>query len=116
MARPSGSGVGRRVAQPGRTIGRHLLGSRRRRRYADSLSALTRYLAPLAGRFDIVVSQELAAQAIIVVGAVGGAAVNLAFAEHFQTLARGHFTVRRLERLYGAEIVRGEYERLEEMS
>ena len=46
------------------------------------------------------------------VGAVGGAAVNLAFIEHFQDVARGHFTVRRLERVYGAEIVRAEYDRL----
>ena len=47
-----------------------------------------------------------------VVGAVGGAAVNAAFAHHFQTMARGHFTVRRLEREHGAEAVRFEYERL----
>jgi hypothetical protein len=47
-----------------------------------------------------------------VIGAVGGAAVNLAFVEHFQTIARGHFTVRRLERAYGADVVRFEYERL----
>jgi len=58
------------------------------------------------------VSQKIAAQAVAVVGAVGGAAVNLAFIEHFQDVARGHFTVRRLERVYGAEIVRAEYDRL----
>ena len=50
---------------------------------------------------------------MMVVGAVGGAAVNLAFIEHFHSLARGHFTVRRLERVYGAEAVRAEYDRLE---
>jgi hypothetical protein len=49
---------------------------------------------------------------VAVIGAVGGAAVNLAFIEHFQDLARGHFTVRRLERTYGADIVRAEYDRL----
>jgi len=47
-----------------------------------------------------------------VVGAVGGAAVNLTFIAHFQDIARGHFTVRRLERVYGAEIVRAEYDSL----
>jgi len=57
-------------------------------------------------------SQKIAAQTVAVVGAVGGAAVNLAFIEHFQEVARGHFTVRRLERVYGAEIVRAEYDRL----
>ena len=71
-----------------------------------------RYLSPIATRFGAVVSEKLAAQAVAVVGAVGGAAVNLAFAEHFQDLARGHFTVRRLERVYGAEAVRAEYDRL----
>jgi hypothetical protein len=35
--------------------------------------------------------------------------VNYAFMEHFQDVARGHFTVRRLERVYGKERVRAEY-------
>ena len=52
------------------------------------------------------------AQAVSVVGAVGGAAVNLAFIEHFQDLAHGHFTVLRLERIYGADAVRAEYGRM----
>ncbi len=73
---------------------------------------VARFLAPIAARFGAVVSEKIAAQAVIVVGAVGGAAVNLAFVEHFQSLGRGHFTVRRLERVYGAEIVRAEYEQL----
>jgi hypothetical protein len=71
-----------------------------------------RALSPVVNRFGAIVSQKLAAQAVAVVGAVGGAAINLAFIEHFQELARGHFAVRRLERVYGAEAVRAEYERL----
>jgi EcsC protein family len=71
-----------------------------------------RALAPLVNRFSAVVTQKLAAQAVAVVGAVGGAAINLAFVEHFQEVARGHFAVRRLERIYGAEPVRTEYDRL----
>jgi hypothetical protein len=71
-----------------------------------------RLLAPIAARFGAVVSEKLAAQAVAVIGAVGGAAVNLAFIEHFQSLARGHFAVRRLERVYGAEAVRTEYDLL----
>jgi hypothetical protein len=71
-----------------------------------------RFLTQIASRFGIVISQKLAAQAIAVAGAFGGAALNLAFIEHFQDVARGHFTVRRLERAYGAEIVRAEYDRL----
>ena len=69
-------------------------------------------MTQIASRFGVVVSQKVAAQTVAVVGALGGAAVNLAFTEHFQDVARGHFTVRRLERVYGAEIVRAEYERI----
>jgi hypothetical protein len=73
---------------------------------------LTRYLTQIAARFGLVVTEKLAAQALPVVGAVGGAAVNAAFAQHFQALARGHFLLRRLERRHGGESVRLEYERL----
>ena len=75
-------------------------------------AVLHRTLAPIAARFAAVVSQKLAVQGVAVIGAVGGAAVNLAFIEQYQGLARGHFTVRRLERIYGAEAVRAEYDRL----
>jgi hypothetical protein len=73
---------------------------------------LAGYLRALGARFGVVVSEKIAAQAIPVIGALGGAAVNAAFAQHFQAMARGHFTVRRLERKHGAEAVRFEYERL----
>ena len=78
----------------------------------ETAPVLVRFLSQVAARFGVVVSEKLAAQAIPVVGAVGGAAVNAAFAHHFQAMARGHFTVRRLERKHGAEAVRFEYERL----
>ena len=32
------------------------------------------------------------------------------FINHFQDVAKGHFTVRRLERLYGKEKIRFEYD------
>jgi EcsC family protein len=51
-------------------------------------------------------------QTIPVIGALGGAAINYAFIDHFQSIARGHFTVRRLERKYGKDIVFDAYERL----
>jgi hypothetical protein len=78
----------------------------------ETAPVLVRLVVQVAARFGLVVSQKLAAQAIPVIGAFGGAAVNVAFTEHFQTIARGHFTVRRLERAYGADAVRFEYERL----
>ncbi|GLS55718.1 EcsC family protein [Methylobacterium gregans] len=72
--------------------------------------ALVRFTAQIAARFGIVVSQKVAAQAVPILGALGGATVNTAFMNHFQTMARGHFTVRRLERTYGPETVRAAYE------
>ena len=40
--------------------------------------------------------------------------MNYVFIEHFQEIAQGHFTVRRLERVYGKDVVRAEYDRLAE--
>jgi hypothetical protein len=73
---------------------------------------LVRFIAQVASRFGLVVTQKLAAQTLPVVGALGGAAVNYAFIDHFQNVARGHFAIRRLERAYGKEVVRAQYERL----
>ena len=73
---------------------------------------LMRLISQIGARFGVVVSEKIAAQAVPILGAAGGAAVNYAFAEHFQSIASGHFTVRRLERTYGKEAVKTEYERL----
>jgi hypothetical protein len=75
----------------------------------DSAPALVRLITQLSSRFGLVVSQKTAAQAVPVLGALSGAAINLAFTEHFQTLARGHFAMRRLERVYDPVKVRALY-------
>ena len=77
----------------------------------EGAPVLVRFVAQVASRFGVVVTQKLAAQALPVVGALGGAAVNYAFIDHFQDIARGHFAIRRLERTYGKERVRAAYER-----
>ena len=79
---------------------------------AQTAPAVVRLISQIAARFGVIVSEKVAAQAAPVLGAIGGAAVNAAFAEHFQTLARGHFIVRRLERRHGAAQVAFEYRRL----
>jgi hypothetical protein len=71
---------------------------------------LVRLIAEVAGRFGVQVSQKAAAQAVPIVGAGGGALINNLFIDHFQSVARGHFTVRRLERTYTPEIVRRAYD------
>jgi len=65
----------------------------------------------ISERFGITVSEKVVAEAVPVVGAVGGGAINLVFIDHFQDVAHGHFTIRRLERKYGGDVVREEYER-----
>jgi hypothetical protein len=64
----------------------------------------------VATRFGLVVSERSAASALPVLGAVGGATVNLLFMNHFQRVARGHFAIRRLEREYGSNVVRRLYD------
>ena len=78
----------------------------------ESAPALVRLIALIATRFQIQVSEKAAAQMVPIIGAAGGAVINLLFIDHFQDMSRGHFTVRRLERQYGSEAVRRAYERI----
>lgn len=72
--------------------------------------ALVRLISVLASRFGIVVSEKAAAQAVPILGAAGGALINTVFIGHFQDMARGHFIVRRLEKIHGSEPVREAYD------
>jgi hypothetical protein len=74
--------------------------------------AMSNLLAELVSRFSIVLTDRVAAGAVPVIGAVGGATINVIFMKHFQQVARGHFAVRRLERRYGPERVRHHYHRM----
>lgn len=74
--------------------------------------ALVRLISQIAARFSIVVSEKAAVQTVPVLGAVGGAAINTLFMDHFQDMGRGHFTIRRLERTHGQEEVRRHYDAL----
>lgn len=74
-----------------------------------SAPALVRFISAVAARFGIVVTQKAMAQTIPVLGAVGGGLVNTIFISHFQDMARGHFSIRRLERKYGDDVVRDAY-------
>ena len=67
---------------------------------------MTMLLADVARRFGVTLSQKFTLQAVPVLGAVTGASLNAAFLGHYRDLARAHFTVRRLERQYGADAVR----------
>lgn len=79
-------------------------------RASKTTPALIRFMNAVAGRFGLTVQQKYLAQLLPVVGAAGGATVNAVFIGHFQEVARGHFTMRRLERLYGVDVVREAYD------
>lgn len=66
----------------------------------------------IAERYSLQVSEKAAAQWVPVLGALGGATVNSVFMDHFQSMARGHFIVRRLESLHGPEVVHTAYQAL----
>jgi hypothetical protein len=74
--------------------------------------ALVRLISLITARFGIVVSEKAAAQLVPVIGAAGGALINTIFIGHYQDMARGHFIVRRLEKVHGAEPVREAYDKL----
>lgn len=82
-------------------------------RGAANLSApvLGGLMTEIAARFSVVVSERSAASALPILGAVGGATINVLFMNHFQRVARGHFAIRRLERRYGTIAVRRLYDK-----
>ena len=79
----------------------------------EAAPAILRLTTQVAARFGIPVTEKVMAQSVPVLGAAGGALINVLFIKHFQDLARGHFIVRRLEAQYGQAVVREAYNRIE---
>ncbi|WP_066225454.1 EcsC family protein [Formosa haliotis] len=75
----------------------------------EGAPALVRFIVNVASRFNILVTEKAAAQAIPALGAVGGGIINTLFMDHFQDVAKGHFIIRKLERLYGPELIKTWY-------
>lgn len=69
-------------------------------------------ITTLASRFGVVVSEQVAAKAVPIVGAAAGAAINVVFMDHFQKMAEGHFILRRLEARHGTDAIRRAYDSL----
>ncbi|HEY9027391.1 MAG TPA: EcsC family protein [Burkholderiaceae bacterium] len=78
----------------------------------EGAPALVRLITLIAEHYSVNVTEKAAAQMVPLIGAVGGATINTIFIDHFQAVARGHFTVRRLERKYGEATVRDKYREL----
>lgn len=54
-----------------------------------------------AGRFGLVLSEKLLAQAVPIAGAITGGALNYAFTDYYQNMAQVHFCLRTLDRRTG---------------
>ncbi|UXU87387.1 EcsC family protein [Burkholderia sp. S-53] len=80
---------------------------------AHSSAAVFKLVQTVASRFSVQVTEQMAAKSIPAIGAVLGATVNTLFIDHFQQMAHGHFTVRRLERKYGSTAVKAAYQAID---
>ncbi|ABI88352.1 EcsC family protein [Burkholderia ambifaria] len=80
---------------------------------AHSSAAVFKLVQTVASRFSVQVTEQMAAKSIPAIGAVLGATVNTLFIDHFQQMAHGHFTVRRLERKYGSVAVKAAYQAID---
>lgn len=73
--------------------------------------ALQKLIATVAPRLAAALGQKLAAQAVPVLGAVSGAALNAAFLRYYRQMARIRFQLMRLSVQYGAEAVTSAFAR-----
>jgi hypothetical protein len=67
--------------------------------------AIQKIIATVAPRLAVAMGQKLAAQAVPVLGAVTGAALNAAYLTYYREIARIRFALMRLAELHGAEAV-----------
>jgi len=75
--------------------------------------ALSNFVSKIATRLSLLISEKFLAQALPIVGAIGGGGLNYIFVEHFQKMATAHFTIKRLERFYGEAQVKQAYDKIE---
>lgn len=76
------------------------------------IPVIVKLVNKIAEKFSVQVTEKFVAQAVPIVGILGGATINALFIQHFQSMAKAHFTIRRLERKYGAEAIQQCYESL----
>lgn len=73
--------------------------------------ALQRLIATLAPRVATALGQKLAAQAVPILGAVSGAALNAAYMSYYRELAQIRFAMLRLAQTHGEEQVLAEFQK-----
>lgn len=77
--------------------------------FLSSGNPLMKLISTVTSKFTMQVSEKFIAQAVPLIGAAGGGSINYLFIDHFQKMAKAHFTIRRLERKYGEEMVKTKY-------
>ncbi|OQY43264.1 MAG: hypothetical protein B6242_14970 [Anaerolineaceae bacterium 4572_78] len=77
-----------------------------------TVDALVKFINQVSARYAVTVTEKVAVEVVPIIGAVAGVGINTLFTTHYQRMAHGHFTVRRLERKHGKELVKKEYEKL----
>lgn len=70
---------------------------------------LLELIKKVAARFKITVTEKMLAEALPIVGAAGGAGINLLFNDFFTLSAKYHFGIKNLEAKYGKEVVEKAY-------
>jgi hypothetical protein len=79
-------------------------------RLALTGTAVQSVIRAVAPRLAVALGQKLAAQAVPVVGALSGAALNAAFLRYYRELATVRFTLLRLAQIHGAEATLGAFQ------
>ncbi len=79
-------------------------------RLALTGTAVQTVIRAVAPRLAVALGQKLAAQAVPVVGAVSGAAMNAAFLTYYRELAVVRFSLLRLAQVHGAEATLGAFQ------
>lgn len=77
-----------------------------------SAPVILKFLQQVGSKLGITFSEKAAAQALPLIGSVLGATINTLFVDYYQDIARGHFILRRLERIYPSDLVQKEFEAL----
>lgn len=78
-------------------------------RLALTGSTVQNLIAAIAPRLATVLGQKVAAQAVPILGAVSGAAMNAAYLSYYREIARVRFALLNLAKLHGTDLVESEF-------
>lgn len=72
-------------------------------------SLMTKVIEAVTSKFGVVITEKVAVQAVPIIGGIAGATLNTLFTDFYQNTAKGHFTIKRLEKKYGFDAVKNQY-------